>query len=135
MNFHGGENEPKPRGVVTTLDCNPFSSLKEDILLSSFLKRSSESPVSFFFSHCEERNDATRSMGGAYATSNAERRATEGSSTISSIIMRLPRPCEIEYSSWSHIILRRIYLSFHSLISVISYFTGARNDRGEVGRT
>jgi len=45
-------------------------------------------------------------------------------------IKRLPRPCEIKYSSWSHIILRRIYLSFYSPISVISYFTGARNDRG-----
>jgi len=36
--------------------------------------------------HCEGRSPATRSMDGAYATSNAERRATERSSTILSII-------------------------------------------------
>ena len=46
-----------------------------------------------------------------------------------SVNIRLLRPCEIEYSSWSHIILRRIYFSFHSPISGIFYFTGARNDR------
>ena len=46
--------------------------------------------------------------------------------------IRLPRPCEIEYSSWSHTILKTIYLSFYSPISGIFYFTGARNDRANL---
>jgi len=35
-----------------------------------------------FNGHCEERSDAMRSVDGAYATSNAEHRATERSSTL-----------------------------------------------------